>query len=125
MPSYSAVDVGFVLPKRPHHLDKIEDKEGILDLFISARDGTKIHIRSDSHLLYMWRDEGDALRTVGPVVKYGSLVYSVEKSPLLAWFADETTRNTTKLKHFIVTCANDVIDILSADDLIVDISQNS
>jgi hypothetical protein len=126
MPTYRAVDVGFVLPGRPRHLDKIEDDGDVLDLYISGEDGTKLLVKCDSYLFYGKRDEGNAIRTVGSIAadtSLDSLVFSVADSWLLAWFVAECEgmRKVEDLKHFIVACANDLIDIISVDDLAVEV----
>lgn len=130
MPSYSRADIDVVLPKRPRHLDAIEDDGDVLDLSISGKDGTRIRVKCDSYLLYAKRDEGNAIRTIASIAEdtsLESLIFAVDKSWLLAWFVDECEgmRRAEDLKHFIVACANDVIDIISVDDLVVEVSDNS
>lgn len=73
IPAYGAVDVGFVLPRRPRHLDKIEDDGDVLDLYISSEDGTKLLVKCDSYLFYGKRDEGNAVCTVGSIAVDTSL----------------------------------------------------
>ena len=127
MTKYSPVDIGVVIPDASRHLDKIEDNGDVLDIFISTGDGAKIRVKCDSYLLYMRRDEGDAIRTVSSIAEQASfdaLVFLVKKSWLMAWFIEECAdiRKEENLKHFIVACADDVVDIISVDDLSVEIS---
>src|SRR6185437_4532151 len=121
MRNYRPVNVGVIIPNKSRHLEKIEDDGDVLEVFISISDGTKIRVRCDSYLLYMRRDEGDAIRTVSSIAKdasFESLVFSVDKSWLLTWLVDEGggTRQKKDLKHFIVACADDLVDIISLDD---------
>ena len=130
MTKYSPVDIGAVIPNKSRYLDKIEDNGDLLDIFISMDDGTRIRVKCDSYLLYMRRDEGDALRTVSSIAKdasFEALVFLADRSSLLSWLMDECEgiRKPDKLKHFIVACADDVVDIISVDDLVVEVYRSS
>ena len=127
MTNYRPASIAVAIPSRPRHLDKIKDEDGVLDMFLSAKNGTRIHVKCDSYLLYMKRDEGDALRTINLIRENASLeplIFLVDKSRLVRWFVSECEgmRKEEDLKHFVVASSNDVIDIICVDELTVEIS---
>jgi hypothetical protein len=127
MTNYTPINIDSFTSGESRYLDKIEDNGDVLDIFISTKGGTKIRIKCDSYLLYMRRDEGDAIRTVSSIAEdasFDALIFSVRRSWLLSWFVAECEgmRKEENLKHFIVACADDIVDIISVDDLVVEVS---
>ena len=109
-----------------YELDQLLDRDGVLVLTLEHENGKRVFIKFDSYLVYRKRDEGDALRTLDGMrrsIGTTHCFYKVEESDFIAWFNREIYADKPRqMEHYIIATLNDVIDVISLQGPVIDIS---
>lgn len=101
-----------------------DDYEGFR-ILLRGEDRTQpmLRIKFDAHLAYRNADEGDRWRTISEVAELKqSSLFIVENSSWAQWFCEECSgvRKQSEMIHYAIYATNDCIDVLAADDPIVE-----
>ncbi|WP_334187455.1 hypothetical protein [Noviherbaspirillum sp.] len=124
MNSYSPIFQEFA-PKELYDLEKLSEQDGALKISLINDNGCRIRIRFKAFKAYRKLDEGDALISLGQISKSAKprmSFYRVEPSDFIEWFVKQSydIYDAKTLVHFAIITINDVIDVISREDPIVD-----
>lgn len=110
--------------ERTYDFVSLFDTDGVLTIRIIDAARNELNIVTDSYLVYRKMDEGDALVALKEIREAGvsaRFFYCIENSKFLSWFEESGfgVRTGQSLFHYMICLTDDVIELISTEQLIV------
>lgn len=117
-----------VIGSVPLDCEELRDSTNGLDIVFSSDGGDKLTVHFQKQLTYRLIDEGDALVMLDQFFESGGggdFLYKVEKSDFLDWFHWQSRglHINRGLFHYVIFAENDIIDVISFDDPVLNWSR--